>query len=253
MFKRIVALLCVAVMLLSFAGCKGENKFAGRFVAGAALSVNPVDSVIAKEVAAKYEMTTITSFAGKDYKTFEYNGKKVLARIEISGNVRILYEYPLDTEIVYDMEATKRSGGYLYFTKRDKGAPYASLCSIYIASASPIQNVIADTPCSNIVLLDTKPSSDKYAYGVIACADKIMVLNLANGSSVDYTPDNIKLFLDMGDKFFGTTEDGGYVETKLEPLDKDHIMVNIIEKDKAEETVNEWNFTFNPANGVASN
>ena len=63
MFKRIVALLCVAVMILSFAGCKGENKFAGRFVAGAALSVNPVDSVIAKEVAAKYDFDVVAGVA----------------------------------------------------------------------------------------------------------------------------------------------------------------------------------------------
>lgn len=253
MLKRIVALLAVAVTLLSFAACTGENKFEGRFVAGSTLASDQVGSVIAKEVAAKYDMTTITSFAGKDYKTFEYNGKKVLARIENSGNVRVLYEYPLDTEIVYDSEATKRSGGYLYFTKRDAGAPYASLCSVYIASAAPVQNVIVNTPCSNMVLLDTKPSAEMYAYGVVACTDKIVVVNLANGSCTEYTSESINMFIDMGDKFFGTTEDGGYVETTLEAVDKDHIMVNIIEKNENEETINEMNFTFNPANGVASN
>jgi len=253
MFKKIVALFAVAVMLFSFAGCKAENKFVGRFVAGSTLPADAIGTVIAKEVAAKYKMTSITSFADKEYKTFEYEGKKVLARIETSGNVRILYEYPLDTEFVYDIEATKRSSGYIYFTKRDKGAPYASLCSAYIASPAPIQNVIVNTPCSNMVLLDTKATSDMYRYGVIAGADKIMVIDLMDGSRTEYTPDKIKLFVDMGDRFFGITEDGGYVETTLEPMDKEHIMVNIIEKDEKEETVSELNFTFNPSNGVASN
>lgn len=256
MFKRIVALFAVAVMIFSFAGCKGktENQFAGRFTAGAELPVEPVDDVIAKEVAAKYEMKSIKSYADREYKTFEYNGKNVLARIEPSGNVRILYEYPLDTEIVYDTEANKRNTGYIYFTKRDKGAAYTSLCSIYIASPiASVQNTIVNTPCSNMVLLDTSASDDMFSCGVIAAADKIMVIDLNKNSIKQiYSPTEIKLFVDMGDKFFGLTEEGGYIETTLEPADKDHIMVNIIEKDANGETVNEKNFTFNPANGVAS-
>ena len=223
MFKRIVALFAVAVMIFSFAGCKAENKFAGRFVAGSTLPADAIGTIIAKEIAPKYEMKAITSFAGKEYKTFEYEGKNVLARIENSGNVRILYEYPLDTEIVYDVEATKRSAGYLYFTKRDNGAAYASLCSVYIATTAPIQNVVVNTPCSNMALLDTKSTTDLYSRGVIACSDKILVLDLATGSSTEYTVDAIKLFVDMGDRFFGITEDGGYVETTIEPLDKDHL------------------------------
>lgn len=256
MIKRIVALIAVAVMLFSFAGCKtAENKFAGRFVAGTTLPVTPVGNFIAKEVSAKYEMKLIKSYADRDYKTFEYNGKNVLARIENSGNVRIMYEYPLDTEIVYNTEANKRSTGHIYFTKRDKGAPYTSLCSVYIASpTAPVQNTIVNTPCSNMVMLDTKASDDMFSCGVIAGAEKIMLIDLNQGIvKKEYTPEEIKLFVDMGDKFFGVTEDGGYIETKLEPLDKDRVMVNVIEKDKNEETIREVNFTFNPDNGVASN
>ena len=253
MFKRMVALLVIAVMIFSFAGCKTENKFAARFTAGAALSVDPIGDVIAKEVAEKYEMKTITSYAGKEYKFFEYNGKNVLARIENSGNVRILYEYPLETEIVYDAEATKRGVGHIYFTKRDKGAAYTSLCSVYNASSVPIQSTVADTPCSNMVMLDIRSSEDMYSCGIIACSDKLMVIDLAQGTvKYSYTPEEIKLFVDMGDKFFGLTEDGGYIETTLEAIDKEHVMVNIIEKGEKGETVNEKSFTINLSNGVAS-
>lgn len=253
MFKRIVALLAVAVMVFSFAGCKAENKFASRFVVGATLPVNQTGDVIAKEVAAKYEMKTITSYADKEYKTFEHNGKNVLVRVENSGNVRILFEYPLDTEIIYNAEATKRGVGHIYFTKCDAGAVYKSLCSVYVGAVAAVQNTVVNTPCSNMVMLDVKPKSDMYSCGVIASDNKIMVIDLAKGSvKTEYTCEEIKLFVDMGDKFFGTTEDGGYVETILETADKDHIMVNIIEKNEKDETVKEINFTFNPSNGVAS-
>ncbi len=250
MFKKTVALFILAATLLSFAAC-GENT--ELFAAGSALQAEPVGSVIAKEVAAKYEMETICTYAGKDYKTFEYKEKQVLARVESSGNIRVLFEYELDTEIVYDLEATKRSGNYIYFTKRDKGAAYASLCAIYIPTATQV--MLVDTPCSDMVLLDTKSTSNMYAYGVIACRDQLAVIDLAQGNiSTKYskTPEEICAFIDIGDAFFELGDFGAYTETAVEALDKDHVMVNIIEKNSKGETKNETNFSFNPSNGVAS-
>ncbi len=250
MIKKIVAVFVLAAMLLSFAAC-GENT--ELFAAGTPLQVEAVDSVIAKEVAAKYEMETICTYAGKDYKKFEYNEKQVLARVETSGNIRVLFEYPLDTEIVYNLEATKRSGNYIYFTKRDKGAAYASLCAIYIPTTT--QLTLVDTPCSEMVILDTKSTSDMYAYGVVACRNQLAVIDLAQGKiSTEYskTPEEIRAFIDVGDSFFALGNFGAYTETTVEAIDKDHVMVNIIEKNKKGETKNEINFTFNPSNGVAS-
>ena len=250
MIKKIVAVLVLAATLLSFAAC-GENT--GLFAAGAPLQTEAVGTVIAKEVAAKYEMETICNYAGKDYKTFEYNEKQVLARVETSGNIRVLFEYPLDAEIVYNLEATKRSGNYIYFTKRDNGAAYASLCAIYIPTAT--QLTLVDTPCSEMVMLDVKSTSDMYAYGVIACRDQLAVIDLAQGKiSTEYskTPEALRSFIDVGDNFFALGNFGAYTETTVEAVDKDHVMVNIIERNKKGETKNEINFTFNPSNGVAS-
>ncbi len=250
MFKKIVAVFVLAAVLFSFAAC-GENT--ELFAAGAPLQAEAVGSVIAKEVAAKYEMKTICTYAGKDYKTFEYKEKKVLARVETSGNIRVLFEYPLDTEIVYNLEATKRSGNYIYFTKRDKDAAYASLCAIYIPTATQV--MLVDTPCSDMVLLDTKSTSEMYAYGIIACRNQLAVIDLGQGkisSEYSKTPEEIRAFIDVGDNFFALGNFGSYTETTVEAVDKDHVMVNIIEKNKKGETKSEINFTFNPSNGVAS-
>lgn len=250
MLKKIIAVFILAAVLLSFAAC-GENT--ELFAAGAPLQADPVGSVIAKEVAAKYEMETICTYAEKEYKTFEYNEKQVLARVESSGNIRVLFEYDLDTEIVYNLEATKRSGNYIYFTKRDKGAAYASLCAIYIPTTT--QLTIVDTPCSEMVMLDAKSTSEMYAYGIVACRNQLAVVDLAQGkisSEYSKTPEEIRTFIDVGDSFFALGSFGAYTETTVEAIDKDHVMVNIIEKNKTGETKNEINFTFNPSNGVAS-
>ena len=183
MLKKITALVADVAMMLSLAACSGDTT---RFAKGAALTADPfTDKVIAKEVAAKYEMTEIHTYAEKAYKTFEYEGKKVLARVEKSGNVRVLFEYPLDTVITYDIEATKRSGNYLYFTKKDAGAPYASLCAIYMPTCT--QLTIIDTPCSSMVLLDCKPKDDMYSYGIIVNASQIAVIDLRLGSPSSYS------------------------------------------------------------------
>ncbi len=253
MFRRIVALFAVAVMAFSFASCSSEPVEESLYVTGAPLPAEPSVSYIAKEVAAKYEMKSIYSYADKEFTTFEYNGKNVLARIESSGNVCVLFEYPLDMEIIYDIEATKRSGNYLYFTKRDKGAAYASLCAIYMPTCTQI--TIIDTPCSNMVTLDTKSTTTMYPYGIIATRNQLAVIDLAKGvvsTTYSKAPVEIRLFVDMGDAFFKSLKNGAYTETMLERVDEKHIMVNIIEKDKNGETTNEINFTFNPSNGVAS-
>lgn len=250
MLKKITALVAVVAMMLSLAACSGDTT---RFAKGAALTADPfTDKVIAKEVAAKYEMTEIHTYAEKAYKTFEYEGKKVLARVEKSGNVRVLFEYPLDTVITYDIEATKRSGNYLYFTKKDAGAPYASLCAIYMPTCT--QLTIIDTPCSSMVLLDCKPKDDMYSYGIIVNASQIAVIDLRLGSPSSYskTLEEIGTFIDAGDTLFAPGDFGSYIETTVEPIDKTHVMVNIIKKNSKGETKEEINFTFNPENSVAS-
>ena len=57
---------------------------------------------------------------------------------------------------------------------------------------------------------------------------------------------------DAGEKLFSLGNFGAYTETTLEAVDRKHVMVNIIEKNSKGEVKNEINFTFNPANGVAS-
>lgn len=250
MFKKITAFFAVAVIVLSFAACSVDTT---RLNSGAALTAEPfANKIIAKEVAAKYEMTEIYKYADKAYKTFEYEGKQVLARIEKSGNVRVLFEYPLDTKITYDLEATKRSGNHLYFTKQDAGAPYASYCAIYLPTHT--QFTVIDTPCSNMVLLDTVEDSELYSFGIIADASKIAVVNLKEGSISTYskTMKDIATFIDAGDTLFAVGDFGSYTETTLEAIDDDHVMVNIIEKNSKGEVKGEINFTFNPLNSVAS-
>ncbi|MBQ5825014.1 MAG: hypothetical protein IIW48_09440 [Clostridia bacterium] len=250
MLKKITAIFAVVAILLSLAACSGD---ATRFTRGAALATDPfADKIIAKEVAAKYEMTEVYTYAEKPYKTFEYEGKQVLARIENSGNVRVLFEYPLDTEIVYDIEATKRSGNYLYFTKKDAGAAYASLCSVYMPTNT--QLTVVDTPCSSMVLLDCKSSDDMYSYGIIVSSTQITVvdLKLSSPSSYSKTLQDIASFIDVGDILFGPGDFGTYYETTVEPIDKRHVMINIIKKNSKGETKEEINFTFNPENSVAS-
>lgn len=250
MLKKITAIFAIAAMLLSLAACSGDTT---RFTAGAELTANPFPNrIIAKEVAAKYEMTEVYSYAGKAYKTFEYEGKNVLARIENSGNVRVLFEYPLDTVITYDIAASKRSGNYLYFTKQDAGAAYASLCAIYLPTLT--QLTIIDTPCSSMVLLDCKSTDDMYPYGIIVNASQIAVIDLRLGSPSKYskTLTDIATFIDAGDTLFAPDSFGAYTETTVEAIDKDHVMINIIKKNSKGETKEEINFTFNPENSVAS-
>ncbi len=248
-FKKITALFLLSAILLSFAAC-GENT--ELFKNGTALASDPIGTYIAKEVAAKYEMTTVAEYDGKEYKTFEYNDKQALARIEKSGNVLLLFEYPLDMKIEYDLEATKRSGKYIYFTKQDSGAQYASLCAIYLPSHT--QKVIVDTPCSKMVLLNSNPGTEMYSYGIIVNAAKINVIDLktAGISTYSKTTSEIKTFIEIGDSFFRLGNLGAYTETTIEPVDRKHVMVNIIEKNSKGETKSETNFTFNPENGVAS-
>lgn len=249
MFKKITALFAAVLMVLSLAACSGDTT---RFNKSTALSSTPVDKIIDGAVAQKYTMTEILTHDEKAYKTFEYEDKQVIARIEKSGNVRVLFEYPLDTEIKYDLEASKRSGKHIYFTKKDAGAAYASLCAIYLPSSTQV--TIVDTPCSNMVLLDTKKDSDLYNCGIIATASQISVIDLALGSVSTYskTMEEIHTFINPGDAFFAERDFGAYTETTVEAVDEDHVMINIIEKNKKGETKSEVNFTFNPSNGVAS-
>ena len=250
MLKKITALFAVAVMVLAFAACSADTT---RLNSSTALVSEPfANKIIAKEVAAKYEMTEVYTYADKTYKTFEYEEKQVLARIENSGNVRVLFEYPLDTKITYDLEATKRSGNYLYFTKQDAGAPYASLCAVYLPTNTQI--TVVDTPCSNMVLLDTDENNDLYSFGIIADASQIAVINLKEGSASNYskTMKDIASFIDAGDTLFAVGEFGSYTETVIEAIDDDHVMINILEKNSKGETKSEINFTFNPALSVAS-
>lgn len=250
MLKKITALFAVAAMILAFAACSADTT---RLNSSTALVSEPfANKIIAKEVAAKYEMTEVYTYADKAYKTFEYEGNQVLARIEKSGNVRVLFEYPLDTKITYDLEATKRSGSHLYFTKQDAGAPYASLCAIYLPTSTQI--TVVDTPCSNMVLLNTAENNDLYSFGIIADASQIAVINLKEGSASKYskTMKDISSFIDAGDTLFAVGKFGSYTETTIEAIDDDHVMINIIEKNSKGETKSEINFTFNPSNSVAS-
>ena len=89
MLKKITALFAVAAMILAFAACSADTT---RLNSSTALVSEPfANKIIAKEVAAKYEMTEVYTYADKAYKTFEYEGNQVLARIEKSGNVRVLF------------------------------------------------------------------------------------------------------------------------------------------------------------------
>ena len=105
-----------------------------------------------------------------------------------------------------------------------------------------------------MVLLDTNEDSDMYTYGVIARASQLAVINLeqASVSSFSKTPQEIASFIDIGDAFFSLGNFGAYTETVLEAVDKEHVMVNILEKSSKGEIRSELNFTFNPSNGVAS-
>ncbi len=247
--KKITALFLLTAILFSFAAC-GENT--ELFSKGTALAKEPVGTYIAKEVAAKYEMTTVAEYDGKEYKTFEYREKQVLARVEKSGNVLLLFEYPLDMKIEYDLEATKRSGKYIYFTKQDSGAKYASLCAVYMPSNTQV--TLVDTPCSKMVLLDSNPGTEMYGYGIIVNTSKLNVIDLKTGgvSAYSKTMSEIESFIEVGDSFFSLGNFGAYTETTLEAADRKHVMVNIIEKNSKGETKSELNFTFNPENGVAS-
>ncbi len=248
-FKKVVSLLALAAIVLSLVAC-GENT--ELFKKGEALTADPIGTYIAKEVAGKFEMTTVATYDGKEYKAFEYKEKQVLARVEKSGNMLLLFEYPLDTKIEYDLEATKRSGKYIFFTKQDSGAQYASLCAIYMPSNT--QKVIVDTPCSKMVLLDTTEGKEMYTYGIIVNTSKINVIDLksAGVSSYSKTSADIKTFIEVSDSFFSLGNFGAYTETTVEAVDRKHVMVNIIEKNSKGETKSEINFTFNPENGVAS-
>lgn|GEM_PF-4232505 len=250
MLKKITALFAVALMVLSLAACSGDTT---RMNKGTELTPTPFsDKIIAKEVAEKYEMTEVYKYEDKTYQTFKYEDKIVLARIEQSGNVRILFEYPLDTKITYDIEASDRSGNHLYFTKQDAGAHYASYCAIYLPTNT--QFTVVDTPCSDMVLLDTHKNNELYGYGIIADASQIAVINLKEGSASTYsqTTKDISRFIDVGNVFFATGDFGSYTETTIEAIDNSHVMVNIIEKNSKGETKNETNFTFNPLTSVAS-
>ena len=248
-FKRIISLLAVAAIVLSLAAC-GENT--ELFKKGEALQAEPIGTYIAKEVAAKFEMKTVATYNEKEYKAFEYRGNQVLTRVEKSGNHLLLFEYPLDTVIEYDLEATKRSGKYIYFTKKDSGAQYASLCAVYMPSNT--QKVVVDTPCSNMVILDSAPNNEMYTYGIIVNTARINVIDLKSSgvSSYSKTLADFKKYIDAGEKLFSLGNFGAYTETTLEAVDRKHVMVNIIEKNSKGEVKNEINFTFNPANGVAS-
>ncbi len=247
--KRITALLLLVAVVLSFTAC-GENT--ELFKSGEPLEAQSLSTYIAKEVAAKYEMESVFTYGGKEYKTFEYNGKKALARIEKSGNVLLMFEYPLDMKIEYLTEASKRSGGYLYFTKQDSGANYASLCAIYLPTNT--QMTVVDTPCSEMVLFDVGETSDLYKFGVIVKASQLVVLDLTKASAGEYskTPAEIATFIDIGDSFFKLGNFGSYTESTVEAIDRKHVMVNIIEKNSKGETKSEINFTYNVLNGVAS-
>ncbi len=250
MLKKITAVFIIAVTVLSLAACSADT---ARLNKGAALTPTPFsDKVIDKDVAKKYEMKEIITYDGKAYKTFEYENMQVLARVEKSGNVRILFEYPLDTKITYDIEASNRSGSHIYFTKQDANAPYASLCAVYLPSSTQI--TIVDTPCSNMVLLDCPTTSDMYSYGIIADSSRIAVIDLkqATISSYSKTMEEISSFIDAGDTLFDTGDFGSYTETVIEAVDKNHVMVNIIQKNSKGETKEEINFTFNPSLGVAT-
>lgn len=249
MFKKIAALFAVAAMLLSLAAC-GENT--ELFASGDSLEPDAVGSYIAQAVAAKYEMKTVCTYGGREYKAFEYNDKQVLARIEKSGNVLVLFEYPLDTKIEYDLEATKRSGKYIYFTKQDSGAQYSSLCAVYLPTNT--QMTVVDTPCSNMVLLDAKKDNKMYNYGIIVRPSQIAVIDLAKGaiSSYSRTPSEIATYIDVGEAFFSLGNFGAYTEAVVEKMDEDHVIINVIEKNSKGEVKSEFNFTFNPSNGVAS-
>lgn len=247
--KKITSVFLLAAILLSFAAC-GENT--DIFTKSSALASDPVGAYIAKEVSGKYEMTTVAEYDGKEYKAFEYKEKQVLARVEKSGNLLVLFEYPLDMKIEYDLEATKRSGTYIYFTKQDSGAKYASLCAVYMPSNT--QKMIIDTPCSKMVLLDSNPGTEMYTYGIIANAAKLNVIDLKTGGISTYskTMADINSFIEVDKSFFSLGNFGAYTETVLEAVDRKHVMVNIIENNSKGETKSETNFTFNPANGVAS-
>ncbi len=250
MFKKIAALLLIAATVLSLAACSGDTS---RLNKGAALTPTPFpDKVIAQEVAEKYEMTEVIKYGDKTYKVFEYEGKQVLARVEKSGNVRVLFEYPLDTKITYDIDASNRSGNHIYFTKQDAGAPYASLCAIYLPTNAQI--TVIDTPCSNMVLLDCSAANDMYGYGIIADASRIAVIDLKQATISTYskTMKDISTFIDAGDTLFDTGDFGAYTETVIEPVDKSHVVINIIKKNSKGETKEEINFTFNPLLGVAT-
>lgn len=241
MFKKIIALFAVALMVLSLAACSGN---ATRLNQGTELTPSPFsDNIIARAIAAKYEMTDLLEYSGKAYKTFEYEDKQVLARIENSGNVRVLFEYPIDTKITYDMEASKRSGNHLYFTKQDADAPYASYCAIYLPTHT--QFTIVKTPCSNMVLLDVPEDSELYNFGIIADISQISVVNLKEGSASKYSKP-IKEISASTDAFFAVGKFGSYTETTVEAIDGTQVMINIIEKNSKGETKSETNFTFNP-------
>ena len=248
-FKRVLSLLAVAAIVFSLSAC-GENT--ELFKKGEALQAEPIGTYIAKEVAGKYEMKTVATYDEKEYKIFEYKEKQVLARLEKSGNLLLLFEYPLDTKLEYDLEATKRSGKYIYFTKQDSGAQYASLCAVYMPSNT--QKVIIDTPCSKMALLDSAESNEMYTFGIIVNAAKINVIDLKSSgvSSYSKTLADLKQYIDAGDSLFSLGNFGAYTETAIETVDRKHVMINIIEKNSKGEVKSEINFTFNPANGVAS-
>ena len=246
--KKLICVFCAAAVLFSLAACGKKETTAPTVEPATTAKEQYIDAAVGENL----EKTELVKTEKQTYYLTILSGRQVLCRDDLQGRLKVLLTFGENAPTFYTETFERSDKKMLYYTYLNKGDETASLYAFNLASERAVK--VLGSPCSEFVLLNLPATFEMYAYGFIADASGIKVIDLKTGGASKHysmTVGQMKMFFVDPDShpavFFGRN-----LTTTISDMgDRTHIRIDTVERKSNGDVKNKWSLSFSPALSVA--